>query len=181
MFSDRVLLDSGRVMVVWTIWPLKRYWGGLTLFSLPLIAHAVRTGMHHHWQAMKLPNSCSGKHFCIWVVSAEALISVWKARNSKRYCETRFTNAITNEIFLPSENAPSLLGYQIFSTTSMSPILFMQGIPISEYTVIIAYTLYQWILFHQRNAKINLDADWWFTRLLKGIVTTSMLIRMSWF
>ena len=92
-------------MVVWRTWPLKRYWGGLTLFSLPLIAHAVCTGMHSHWQSTKLPNSCSGKHVCTWVVCAEALISVWKVCNSKRYCETRFTNTITNEIFLSSENA----------------------------------------------------------------------------
>ena len=52
------------------------------------------------WQAKKLPNSCSGKHACTWVVCAEPLISIWKVCNSKCY----FTNAITNEIFLPSEN-----------------------------------------------------------------------------
>ena len=99
MFSNQVLLDSGRAMVSRLMtWPLKRYWGGLTLFSLPLIAHAVHTGMHHHWKAAKLPNSCSGKRVCTRVVYAEALISVWKVCNSKRYCETRFTNAITKKI-----------------------------------------------------------------------------------
>ena len=67
--------------------------------------HDVRTGMHRHWQAMKLPNCFSGKRVCTWVVCAEAFISVSKVCNSKRYCETHFTNAITNEIFLLSENA----------------------------------------------------------------------------
>ena len=111
VFSNRVLLNSGCALVVWTTWPPKRYWGGLTLFSLLLIAQCY---LHWHaspwvcdWQAitMKLPNSCSGKHVCTWLVCTEPLISVWKVCNSKRYCETRFTNAITNEIFLPSENA----------------------------------------------------------------------------
>ena len=57
------------------------------------------------WTPGKLPNSCSGKHVYTWVVCAEPLINVWKVciKNSKRYYETRFTNAITNETFLASE------------------------------------------------------------------------------
>ena len=70
-----------------------------------------RSGMHRRAfvidRPMKLPDSCSGKHVCTCVVCAEPLINVWKVRNSKRFCETLFTNAITNEIFLPSENALS--------------------------------------------------------------------------
>ena len=107
-FQIEFLLDSGCALAIWMTWPLNRYWGGLTLFSLPLIAHAICTGMHHHgsdWQGMKLPNSCSGKHVCTWDVCAEPLISVWKVYNYKRYCETRFTNPITNKMFLASENA----------------------------------------------------------------------------
>ena len=44
------------VRVVWMTWPLKCYWGGLTLFSLPPIAHAI-TGMHRHASVIDRPRS----------------------------------------------------------------------------------------------------------------------------
>ena len=55
------------------------------LFALACFA------MHCDRQATKLPNSCSRKRVCTWMVCAEPLISVWKVCNSKRYCETNFS------------------------------------------------------------------------------------------
>ena len=82
MFSNRVLLDSGCAWVVWTTWPLKRYWGGSTLFSLPLIGHAIRTGMHCRASVIDrpqslIPKAVLGNKFTLgW--SAQSLLSASK-------------------------------------------------------------------------------------------------------
>ena len=105
-------------------WSFDRFWvrvgrlNDLTsqtlLRRLDLVFTSADSPCYSHWyappcicdrRATKLPNSCSGNHVCTWVVCAEPLISVCKVCNSKRYSETCFTNASTNEIFLPSENA----------------------------------------------------------------------------
>ena len=62
----------------------------LTLFLLPLIAQWILLHCLRHWQATKLPNSCSGKHVCTWVVYTEPRISIWKVCNSKCYLWNAF-------------------------------------------------------------------------------------------
>ena len=78
-------------------------------FSLPLVAHAFRTGMHRCASVIDRPQSFStavlGNMFALgWSAVSILSASEKSVKFSKRYCETLFTN----ELFLPSENAHRL-------------------------------------------------------------------------
>ena len=90
-------------------WPdLSKAFGeaelSLTLLSLPSIAHVLRTGILCHVWLTGHEKAVMGKQVCVWMIYLEPLYSIWKLPNTKRHCQIPLTNAMTNKIFLPSEN-----------------------------------------------------------------------------
>ena len=125
VFPNWVLLDSRCTLVVWTTWPLKCYWGCGVLFdafSLPLIAHAFRTGMHHCASVIDRP-----QNFPTAAVLGNMFALRWSAQSFLSASEKLVTpNAIVKRfsqtLFLLSENTQSymympILGWIIIGIT----------------------------------------------------------------
>ena len=134
MFSNRVLLDSRWTLVVWTTWPLKRYWGGLTLFSFALIAHAaIRTGMHRRASVIdrswSFPTAVLRNTFALGWFCAEHLISVWKVCNSNEsllsHTQSCFTNALNKWDIAGIIWKRSWLLYIFLTTSLFSKVAFL--------------------------------------------------------
>ena len=80
----------------------------LDLFFTSAIAYAIRTGMHRHASVIDRPLSFPTAVVSMFALGWSALSLLSASEKSvtlNANCETRFTNAVSNEIFLPSENA----------------------------------------------------------------------------
>ena len=88
-------------MVIWTTWPLKCFWGGLTFLFTSANSPCCSHWHDCRWRATKLPHCdcCSGKRVCTPFAlgrSAQKLLSVSeKSGTLNCYCDTCFTNTIT--------------------------------------------------------------------------------------